>query len=409
MNTENLKANYPKLISHMEDSGYADASIERIKSVITRILASPVSWHSYYDLYLEYESKSSRPTYPEMQTIIGTIMQFDVYGKYPNKQWNALIPNTAYDKLLPEFRMLIDCYVDAEQKRGRLKESTVHRNAKNASSFMLALQNAGINQLSDITEESVISVFMSEDGVQQKNSTYAYCIRDVLNVCNSHGHSDCKTILGLIPPVRRIKKNVRYLTPEESLKIHGTINNTASGLKLRDRAIGILAYYTGLRWCDIRAMDLESIDWNNDVIRITQVKTGVPLELPLTATVGNAIHEYLIAERPDVNNSALFLTCDEFPRRLGKMSGSVVSAPIIKAAGIRQGKGERRGFHLFRHHFTTSLLASGVPQVIISSVLGHLDPESIESYLSSDIVNLKKCGLSVELFQNTAEGGSTYE
>ena len=53
--------------------------------------------------------------------------------------------------------------------------------------------------------------------------------------------------------------------------------------------IGILAIYTGLRGCDIAGLTLDAIDWNRDFIYIRQQKTEIPLELPLTAIVGNAI------------------------------------------------------------------------------------------------------------------------
>ena len=75
----------------------------------------------------------------------------------------------------------------------------------------------------------------------------------------------------------------------------------------RDRAIGLLAIFTGLRCCDITNLTLCSIDWNNDIIYIKQQKTEVPLELPLTAVVGNAIYDYLTSERPATNAIEIFV------------------------------------------------------------------------------------------------------
>jgi hypothetical protein len=40
------------------------------------------------------------------------------------------------------------------------------------------------------------------------------------------------------------------------------------------------------------------LDWEDDEIRVTQAKTGVPLVLPLSARVGNAIYDYLVAGCP---------------------------------------------------------------------------------------------------------------
>lgn len=48
-------------------------------------------------------------------------------------------------------------------------------------------------------------------------------------------------------------------------------------------------------------LTLDAIDWDGDLIYITQQKTEFPLELPLTAVVGNAIYDYLTSERPQRN------------------------------------------------------------------------------------------------------------
>jgi len=60
----------------------------------------------------------------------------------------------------------------------------------------------------------------------------------------------------------------------------------------------MLAHYTGLRGCDIAGLTIDSIDWDRDFIHIKQQKTEIPLELPLTAVVGNGIYDYLTSESP---------------------------------------------------------------------------------------------------------------
>ena len=70
----------------------------------------------------------------------------------------------------------------------------------------------------------------------------------------------------------------------------------------------------------------------------------------------------------------------------------------MREAGIRQSKGDRKGFHIFRHHLATTLLGNGVPQAVISGALGHKRPESVEAYLSADFIHLKKCALSIARF-----------
>ena len=403
MNVENLRLNHPKLIGHLESSNYSKLYIARVRSVIDKLLKIPNAWGSYLDLYLEYESNSSRSSCPEMKAVIGTVMRFDLRGEYPNGKKSGLTTKTAYGELSTEFKKYIDYYFASETNHDRLQKATMARNASCTSSFLLFLQNSGVTSLTDVNEDIVLSSFVSNEGVPLKSQTIVYCIKDVFKVCTPLYPSECKKLLSLLPSLKRIKKNFPFLTKQESQKIAEALKNEAGTLPLRDKAIGVIAYYTGLRWCDIASLKLDSIDWERDLIVISQQKTDVPLELPLTATVGNAIYDYLTNERPDTAESALFLTYGWHPRAVGKWTRGGVSAKIWKAADIRQNKGEKKGLHIFRHNFATTLLEKGIPQPIISSVMGQLAPESLEPYLSADMVHLKECALSIASFPNAAK------
>ena len=127
-------------------------------------------------------------------------------------------------------------------------------------------------------------------------------------------------------------------------------------------------------------------------------KRRSPLELPLTAVVGNAIYDYLKSERPHTESRYIFVSqLKPYDRLKHKVIGNV-AVRIMKAAGIRQSKGDRKGFHIFRHHLATALLGNGVPQPVISRTLGHTSPDSLEPYLSADFPHLKECSISIERF-----------
>jgi len=400
MNVENLRNNHSKLISYMESAGYSNDYIGRILKEIQWILAEADTrhWDCYSDVYRYYEAiPLSLGNLEKKQAIIGAIKEFDLHGKYPDGKWSGLIERGAYSKLAPEFRSLIDYYRMAERERGK-KESSICTESKNASTFLLSLQEAGISRLDDITEEAVMSVFVSPDGEQLKSHNYSKFVSTVLKACIPLNPDTCGKVLSFLPATKEVRKNIQYLTPQETQDVLNTMDDMSNTLTLRDRAIGKLAYYTGLRSCDIATMELASIDWECDLIRIKQQKTEEPLELPLTATVGNAIYDYLNDERPSVDCPILFLT-QKGPYR-GMESANIwrVAARIMEEAGIRQSKGDRKGFHIFRHHLATTLLGNGVPQAVISGALGHTVPESVEIYLSADLVHLKECALSIARF-----------
>lgn len=75
-----------------------------------------------------------------------------------------------------------------------------------------------------------------------------------------------------------------------------------------------------------------------------------------------------------------------------------VAKKIMHMSNIRQNPGDRKGLHIFRHHFATSLLKNDVPQPVISNALGHTSPNSLAAYLSADLVHLKECSLGIELY-----------
>jgi len=401
MNVQNLQDNYPKLISYMETSGYSKIYIDRLKREIKKILSTVDSkqWSCYRDVYLEYTKTSQSPDYlRNKRTFIGAIEQFDVHGRYPDgRRRHELFERGAYPLLSSEFKFVIDYYCEAEKKRGK-KVTTIYSESHNASTFFLSLQQKGIDNLDEITEEAVLSIFMSSDGTLLRSSSYKKNIAAVLKACIPYYPETCPRILAFLPALRETRKNIQYLTSEEIQKVKDTLTDGENPLTLCDKSIGILALYTGLRGCDIAGMTLDSIDWNGDVIYITQQKTEFPLELPLTAVVGNAIYDYLTSERPHIESRYLFVSQNKPYDRLRSRSIGNVAVRIMKAAGIRQSKGDRKGFHIFRHHLATALLGNGVPQPVISRTLGHTSPDSLEAYLSADFPHLKECSINIERF-----------
>lgn len=405
MNVQNLRDNYPKLISYMETNGYSKTYVERFKREIKKIIsADSKEWSCYTDVYLEYIKTSQSPDYlRDKRTIIGAIEQFDVHGRYPNgRRRHELFERGSYPLLSPEFKSVIDLYCEVEKKRGK-KPTTIYTESHNASTFFLSLQQKGINSLDKITEKAVLSIFMSPDETLLRSCSYKKNIAAVLKASIPYHPETCPRILAFLPALKETRKNIQYLTSEEIQKVKGILTDGKNLLTCRDKAIGMLAFYTGLRGCDIAGLTLDNIDWDRDLINIKQQKTKIPFELPLTAVVGNGIYDYLVSERPYTESRYIFVSQLKPYERLKNRSIGNVAVRIMKAAGIRQSKGDRNGFHVFRHHFATELLGNGVPQPVISRTLGHTSPDSLESYLRADFSHLKECSISIKRFPVSKE------
>jgi len=389
----------------MEASGYSRNYIYKVQKEILWILSEAElrDWECYKDIYHHYKTViQTQKTFIIKRAIIGIIEHFDLYCKYPDSKWKCFARKNAYTRLIPAFKELIDYYIKKEKTRGK-KASSINTESQNASNFLFAMQEAGVSRLDEITEEAAMALFVSHEGKQLRGYTYRRSVTALFESCLSIDPDACKRILTFLPMGRNTRKNIQYLTAQEVKKIRETLEDMSNTLSKCDRAIGKLALYTGLRGSDIAAMEVTSIDWEHEVIKINQQKTGNSLELPLTITVGNAIYDYLTSERPSVNNTALFLSLIGPNRRMAADNMGNVSARIMKAAGIRQTKGERKGLHIFRHHLATTLLGNNVSQAVISRTLGHSSPSSTETYLSADFAHLKDCALSISQFPISEE------
>lgn len=401
MNVQNLQKNYLQLISYLEDNGYSKRYVARFNRDIQRILhqAELKGWKSYTDAYLAYVKISRSSSYlRDKRTIIGAIEKFEVLGQYPSRcQRHQIQRISSYDLLSTEFKLLIDHYCESEKNKSK-KRTTIYTESHNATTFLLALHQKGMDSFNKITEGAVLEIFY-QNGRLRRSCSYKKNVAAVFKACIPFFPKEtCSRILSYLPALREKRKNIQYLVQEEVSRIKAVLTDSNPNIVLRDKAIGLLALYTGLRSCDIAGLTLSDLDWANDRIRIRQQKTDTPLEIPLTATVGNAIYEYLTQERPQSWYQEIFLSQSIPYTRLQNKSLSNIAKKIMMAAKIRTKAGDRKGFHIFRHHLATSLLGNDVSQPVISQILGHTSPVSLNAYLSADLLHLKECALSIECF-----------
>lgn len=401
MGFENLEAKSYELIHFLKDHGYCSTVISNVTNITKIILrnARQNKWETYMDVYRFYKASGcSKDVLRYKRYILRMISRFDLKGEFPDRSRGSYVfENESYVGLPDEFKELIDYYRVRETERGK-KGTTIYHEASNAVVFLVFMANKGCRKLSDITEKDILSFFLSEEGKPLRGCSYKKNISAVFKAGLGWKEELCKRILLFLPAFRETRKTIQYLTDDEVQKIENILKSGENSLSLRDRAVGILLLYTGLRSCDIAGILLESVDWENDLIRIIQRKTDVPLELPLTTSVGNAIYDYIVSERPESESNHIFLS--EVPpyRPLASQSIGNIAARIFKAAGIRQETGMRKGTHIFRHRAASHMLENGVPQPVISRVFGHTSPDSLEPYLMADFKHLKECSLSIDCF-----------
>lgn len=396
-----LKDKYPRLLSFLKDRGYSKTYIRKFKTEINVILhlMGTDEWVSYKDLFHRYNAMGYGPAYfDSKKSILGLIEQFDTKDIYPGGPGicTRFGQEDPFELLPSEFKHVIETYVATETDRG-IKESTLRVSSLNTASLFRYLQSQGIAILTQVEEKHILDFFYN-DGQLKYGHSFKKNLKAVFNACSLR-FEECSSIMSYLPALRETRKNIQYLTTDESRKIKDTLLDYSNKLNYRDRAAGTLLMYTGLRSCDIAKLRLDDIRWKEDIITIAQQKTSVNLTLPLRAVVGNALYDYVTKERPRNTEKTVFLSETRPHRSISPGTiNTHIAGKIFNAAKIRQNKGDRRGSHIFRHLLAITLLENDVPQPVITNTLGHTSPDSTETYLRADFAHLKQCGISIEKF-----------
>lgn len=398
MNLLQSNKTYQELIKHMEKCGYSSYHIQRVKREV-KWLSKNQDIHglsSYEEACrirsLETESADMKE---QFHAIYSLFRRYALHGTLSTPIRESLFRQDTYSQLTPYFQNILDIYKEDSVKRG-LKPGTYRSGISACSGLFLHCQKKGCRMLEDITEDIVLSYFCDESGKPTLSASTKINIASVFRAGLGIYSNVASTILTYLPALNRRRKNIQYLTEEEISSVKDVLISEKSSITLRNRAIGMLLFFTGMRSSDIAGLTFSDIDWEKEEIRIFQAKTGNELILPLTASIGNAIYDYITMERPQSDSQRIFL-CERTPCK-PISAGTVGNAAdkLYEAASVRQGGQDRKGAHLFRHNLATSFSRHNIPHPVISATLGHVDPDSLDHYLFADIKHLRDCALSIE-------------
>ena len=390
---------YPQFLALLSERGYAESTIEKYRWVINRLLSEAHSskFNSLEDYYSHLEGKLSVRSMPEVKTYLGALKHFVETGVFHRDSTyrSGFMDQSSYSRLNSYYKRLVDNSIMECRASGRYESGTV-KSVKSASSvFCLYFQQHGHSTFESVNRQHIVLEYFHDGKKALRNSAQRHQVSLFLSA-NADSDPWCATVLSFLPLVPDFKKNFDYLKPEERACIESVLTGTS--LTLRDKAIGILAYYTGLRSSEIANLTLDDIDLDHDWINITsQQKTKQPLTLPLRPIVRDAICEYVEKGRPASTDEHLFLTGQVPYKCLCAGSMANVAGSIMDAAGVRVEAG-RRGLHLFRHAFASDLVSRNVPGETVSALLGHSSFTALDSYLDADIEHLRSCALGIEAF-----------
>lgn len=184
-----------------------------------------------------------------------------------------------------------------------------------------------------------------------------------------------------------------YISDNDQAKIVTQLDKESK----RTKAIILLAMHLGLRDCDICNLSFNAIDWSNDQIRLIQKKTDELLTMPLLPSVGNALMDYILNERPQRVDPYPYVFLRKQAPYNKLTSVYPTCSKLLNQLGVKPVNGTKMGVHLFRYSMVHRLLAAKVPHQVITDVLGHTSKESDKPYLSMEDSMLRMCALDLSV------------
>lgn len=287
----------------------------------------------------------------------------------------------------PEFENLLSQYQLYMDNENYLKEGSRQFYLSSVRTFFRTIATLGIYRYAEITLPDVTRC------LAKISETFPLGIFNLTGSMRSFArfmaekHPELPDISPALvfSAAKRRRVYVGY-THEDAQKIFSAINRSST-MGMRDYAMIMLAYTTGLRGCDIVNLKFDSIDWDACELRLVQEKTNIPVSLPLDTKTGNAIADYILhAPGPSANLSIYFCGYCAPIQRLEVCDGD------CKICTHCIGKGpEDDGPHAFRRGMGRQLLEANIPAPLICDILGHSSSVSLRQYTASSLEKLKVC------------------
>src|SRR4051794_457183 len=209
-------------------------------------------------------------------------------------------------------------------------------------------------------------------------------LRAFYRVVREHGRV-AQSPADLMPSPKRDKSLPKVLRPDELAALLDRI--PASGpLELRDRALLEVAYGCGLRAEELVNLDLTSVDFDGEELRV-EGKGSKTRIVPAGEHAVAAVARYLERGRP-----ALARTADEPALLLSKSGRRLSTSDVRRRLAVWARHAALQGGvspHALRHSFATHLLDGGADLRAIQELLGHASLSTTQIYTRVESARLR--------------------
>ena len=208
--------------------------------------------------------------------------------------------------------------------------------------------------------------------------------RSFFRSLREHGHI-AQNPADLVSSPKRASKLPTVLKPEELARLLDRIPATTP-LEVRDRALFELAYACGLRAEELIDLNVSSVDFDQEQIRV-EGKGAKTRLVPVGEAAQAAIARYLERARPlllvDRTEPALFLS------RSGRRLSTSDVRRRLRNWTRKVGLPGSVSPHALRHSFATHLLEGGADLRAIQEMLGHATISTTQIYTRVDSARLR--------------------
>ncbi|MGH6738373.1 MAG: tyrosine-type recombinase/integrase, partial [Bradyrhizobium sp.] len=145
----------------------------------------------------------------------------------------------------------------------------------------------------------------------------------------------------------------------------------------------------GLRSSEVVGLRLDDIDWRAGMVRLAKPKSRRTDVLPLPRETGRAISSYIVSERPQTANRAVFVRhVAPYDQPIGTGVVQRVVREAYRRCGLRYSR-----VHILRHSVASRLLSAGTPLKEIADVLRHRSLDTSAIYTKVDTMRLTAVAL----------------
>ncbi len=155
----------------------------------------------------------------------------------------------------------------------------------------------------------------------------------------------------------------------------------------RDWAILMLLVTYGLRAREVAALTLDDIDWKRERLAIPERKAGHSTAFPLSASVGEALVDYLQHGRPQTDSRRVFFRAVAPVEPIGHAAVTTRARHYLLKTGIEV---PRPGSHTLRHTCVQRLVDADFTLKTIGDFVGHRSAQSTEIYAKVAVEPLRQ-------------------